>query len=468
MTIPLVTESIESQLVRLRRVQFTETGKFQGERTYQVRDAFNNLMDVRIDGATEIATNFLEIPSGEIDLVGVVSQFRGTYQMQPRFAEDVGVTIEEDTVSRERTLDITTWNLYWFGSEDTTQGPSDKTRQAESIRRAMDSIGADMYAVQEVVGAAPLAALAAELDGTYASLYTEEIPSTQKMAYIYNTKKLALLSSALAVNGGSQAWAGGRFPYRATFRADIQGQERTLHVFNIHGKATGDTTAYEDYERRKTDATTFHTYLQDFYADSIIAVVGDYNDDLTVSVIDELLVTPYVAFTEDTTNWTAPTRTYGEEGLASYIGGDRSMVDHVMLSNELAPFHYRTKLETPNAYISSYTATTSDHLPVTARIWGGGTITSVNEVSMPLAALRIAPNPMSTHGAVELTLERTAAVRVSVVDAVGREVAVVLNETLEPQIRVLSLPVHDLGNGMYNVVVRMGADVSSTPMLVVR
>lgn len=467
-TIPLIGEGVEGSLIRIRNVTFVEKGAFQGESNYSVIDRQGNDIPVRIDGATNIATGSLPIPEDEIDLIGCVSQFRGSYQVLPRFAEDISLPpIEEDTVSTSRTLDITTWNLDWYGSTDTSRGPADKQRQRRSIRQVMDSVGADIYALQEVLTEEALKALSDSINGTYTSLYATNVTSPQKMAYIYNTETITPISSGLAVNGGSQAWASGRYPYRMTFDAMIDGATKRIVIFNIHAKATSDSTAMEDYDRRKTDAQTFHAYLKDFYSDTALIFVGDFNDNLSGSVVDSSLDTPWATFVDDTERWVSTTISLEERGLASYIGFNRSFLDHVFLTTDISGFHHRTYLEAPQAYLSSYSSTVSDHLPVTSRLFVDPS-TSVDEFT-PSAAphIRVAPNPASDHASVEIIAEESMNIVVDIIDGLGN-VTPVVSEHLTPQIRLVSLPVSSLTNGVYYVRVSAGKIVTATPIIVNR
>jgi len=468
-TIPLVGEGVEGQLIKIRRVRFVDQGRFQGETNYSVVDQQGNDISVRIDGATDIAVNSLPIPDEQFDLIGAVSQFRGGYQIFPRFATDLGMPpVEVDTVNRNRTLDISTWNLYWYGSTDTSQGPRDKDRQRESIIRVMDSMNVDIIGVQEVLTEAALKAVADSVKpmGTYKYLFASQVPSAQKMGYIYNSSTITLQDDGLAVNGGAEAWAGGRFPYRFTFDATVDGKTRRISAFNIHAKATDSATANEDYQRRKTDAETFHAYLHDFYADAALIVLGDYNDGLTTSVIDSNLATPYLSFIDDTAEWKSSTLPLEKSGLASYVAGARSFIDHFMTSKEFSPSHYRTYLEAPQAYLSSYTATVSDHLPVTSRYWPEN-VTDVDEKTPVQHVARLAPNPVVDHGTIELTLHAHSDVSVELVDMLGTSTTL-LKATLDPQIRLVSVPVHALSSGRYQVVVVVNGVKETLAMSVVR
>lgn len=465
-TIPLITESTEGQLVRLRRVTFQSVGSFQGETNYTVLDASLNEIQVRIDGGTEIAINALQIPTGEIDLVGLVSQFRGTFQIQPRFSTDIGLApVEEDTVKKSRTIDISTWNLEWFGTPDTTRGPSDKVRQRETIGRIMDSTQADIYALQEIVSDEELQKLSDSLDGNYARIFASDITSDQKLAYIYNTTTVSSIQSALAVNGGAQAWANGRFPFRLSCAVTVDGTLMNLHVFNIHAKATDSATATEDYTRRKVDAETFHAYLNDFYRDSNVVVLGDFNDRIIGTNVTTETATCYAAFDNDKTNWTILTRPLEEKGLASYVGFNRSFLDHIIISNELNNSHYRTYLEAPTAYISSYSSTVSDHVPVTTRIYPKA-VTSVNETIVS-SAVRVSPMPLHTTGFAEIVIEKDAQLHVELVDMFGNSMSLA-HEFATAQVRVLPLPISQVVPGTYSLRTSIGNATTTTQVIVVR
>lgn len=459
-------EEYEGQLVRLRNVRFVQQGLFQGETTYQIIDAFGNDVDVRLDGGTEIAINNLSIPTGDIDLIGLVSQFRGSYQIQPRFATDLGLPpLEKDTVARGNTLDVTTWNLEWLGTADTSRGPSDKDRQFRSIRQVMDSIRADMYGVQEVLTAEALSRVADSLAGSYSSVFAAEVPSDQKMGWIYNRDIVTPVSTGLAVCGAGDAWAGGRFPFRMTFDTKVGSETVRMVAFVIHAKASTDTVnPKNDYDRRKNDGEVFYNYLTEFYKDSNLIIIGDFNDDMTTSVIDSTLVTPWTAFTEDKTNYSVLTLPLSERGLVSYVGFNRAFLDHIIVSNEVVPLIHRTYIEAPQAYMSSYSSTVSDHLPVTVRIRTNGASTSVDEdVEAVLPAMRIAPNPMTAGGIVELRVASATHLRVDIVDVMGRTVQTLTDEYAAASTRILPIDATGLAAGSYLLrVARDGAVTTST------
>jgi endonuclease/exonuclease/phosphatase family metal-dependent hydrolase len=466
-TIPNVGEGNEATLVKLRKVRMVETGRFEGNRSYNAIDAFGNDIVIRIDRACEIGVYNLEIPSGDIDIVGVVSQFRGAYQILPRLSQDIGLPpIAVDTVSKSRTLDVTTWNLEWYGSADTAKGQSNKDLQRQRIRIIMDTVQADIFALQEVVTDEALAALSDSLKGSYGRLFATEVTSDQKLAYIYNTKTIKPADNGLAVNGGARAWGNGRFPYRLTLDATIGDVTKRISIFNIHAKATSDSTAADDYERRKTDAETFHQYLKDFYGDQNIIVTGDFNDRLLTTTVDSTLPSCYAVFLNDQDNWYATTADLERQGLSSYIGFNRGFLDHMLISNEIKPLHYRSFVESPERYLTSYSSTVSDHRPVTGRFFLNA-ITNVNEESPNASNVRISPNPMSTSGMMEIVAQQGGSLRVELADATGTT-QLLFNETIAPSIQLVSIPVNELTSGTYLVRTTLNGTVSTKNVVVVK
>ena len=462
-TIPNVGEGNEATLIKLRKVKMVETGRFEGNRSYSAMDNFGNDIVIRIDRGCEIGINNLEIPTGEIDITGVVSQFRGTYQLLPRLAQDMGLPpIVVDTVNKNRTLDLTTWNLEWYGWADTTRGPKNKDLQRQRIRTVMDTIKADIYALQEVLTDEALAAVSDSIKGGYKRFLATDVTSEQKLAYIYNPETVTPVSTGLAVNGGARAWGNGRFPFRMTFSA--KNVPFNVVVFNIHAKATSDSTAADDYSRRKTDAETFHEYLNNFYKDSNVIVMGDFNDRLLATTVDSTLPSCYSVFLNDNT-WNPTTAEMERQGLSSYLGFNRSFLDHILIRTPGLPF-YRSFIETPERYLTSFSSTVSDHRPVSLRLYYPGTTSVDQETSAP-SLVRVSPNPMTSSGMAEVTLERGGHLTAELVGLTG-ERFVVADEVLPAQIRLLTLPIERLASGVYTLVVGIDGVAARTPIVVTR
>jgi len=81
-----IGEPYEGMLIRVNNVQFTTSGTFVGNTNYIVTDGTNTLT-VRIDADTDIPGN--PIPSGPVDVIGILGQYGTTYQLLPRYLSDI-------------------------------------------------------------------------------------------------------------------------------------------------------------------------------------------------------------------------------------------------------------------------------------------------------------------------------------------------------------------------------------------
>lgn len=472
-TINSIGESVESELLRLRNVHFTATGNFQAGKTYYVANQNGDSVQVFIDRETELVKNgtITPIPQNDIDLIGVLSQFRGTYQLQPRFGSDIGVEVIKDTVPSQNTLDITTWNLYWFGTTDTTKGIKNKTTQFRNIATVLNQFNDDVVALQEVTTEESLNHLRDTLNqintsAQYASLIAP-ILQDQKMGYLYKQSTVKKIESDLAVNGGSEAWANGRFPLRMTINADINGKGGKYVLFVIHAKATS-ADSINDLNRRAADAQTFREYLINFYGNDKVIVTGDFNDDVSRSVVGTN-PSPYKVFVDDAANFSVLTKELSDKGIVSYPGIDGAMLDNFIVSNEVVAEVHRTKVVVPSS-ISSYTSTTSDHYPVTLRLLPSGA-TSVDDDATTNTefSVRVAPNPSS--GSAMIAVDNNSGeqfVRISVLNSLGQEVTTIINGSVTNGYGYYTVPSEILPSGVYTIRVQRNGHVSSTHFVVAK
>ncbi len=82
------TETYEGQLVRVDAVQFPSAGlTFNGNTNYNIIDAAGTTYQVRINGSSNSIVGTL-IPSGFLNITGIMSQFQGGYQLLPRTFSD--------------------------------------------------------------------------------------------------------------------------------------------------------------------------------------------------------------------------------------------------------------------------------------------------------------------------------------------------------------------------------------------
>lgn len=89
-TIPTgFAEAFEANLVRFNNVSFTGSGTFAGNTNYPITDGTNNATVRIANGSALIGT---AIPGGNVNIVGIMSQFTTTYQLLPRDLNDFPTT----------------------------------------------------------------------------------------------------------------------------------------------------------------------------------------------------------------------------------------------------------------------------------------------------------------------------------------------------------------------------------------
>ncbi|MFL5346824.1 MAG: lamin tail domain-containing protein [Hyalangium sp.] len=273
-------------------------------------------------------------------------------------------------------LEVSNWNLEWFGS--TSNGPTDEQLQLDNVRTVLSSIGADFVALEEVVDVNQFNTLKAGLpgyDGFVAndarvaggsSYYTS---GEQKLAVLYKSSVVNVLNAQVILGEDDYDFAS-RPPLRLDLRITNNGTNLDLVAIVLHMKAeTSSGTA--DYDRRKAAGTELKQYLDANLPSSRFIVLGDWNDDMDVSIVKDTttntyLPSPYQNFIDDSTNYTFLTRPLSLANQGSTTSF-KNVIDHQLVSNELATSYVANSATILHPNITNYATTTSDHYPVVSR-----------------------------------------------------------------------------------------------------
>jgi hypothetical protein len=151
----------------------------------------------------------------------------------------------------------------------------------------------------------------------------------------------------------------------------LDGITKSIRFVAVHAKANTSPTI-TSYNRRKAGADNLHAYLNTTYPTDNIMILGDFNDDLDVTITDGIAppTTSYSAFTNDAVNFSSPTlSSLSASGKQSTVGYNQ-MIDHVVLSNEMQPFFMNNSaavLTDVTSLVTNYASTTTDHYPVFTR-----------------------------------------------------------------------------------------------------
>ncbi len=440
----------ESQLITVGTVSFLQSGVFQGGTNYSITDPTDDA-DLRIDqNATDLVG--ASIPEDIIEITGVVDRFSGTYQLKPRDSHDIEIDVYEpvgDDIPKDQTFDIVSWNIEWFGSSG--NGPDDLDLQIKNVLQVITTIDADLYALQEISNEQRFFALVDSLED-YSGFWADYSSQTQNTAYLFKTAVIDSVDSGL-LEAGQQPydWAF-RLPLYFEFDATVNGITRRIFSYNIHAKALADQ---ESYDRRTTASLRLKDYFDNYIQEENVIFIGDYNDRLTTSTFNNL-DSPYQNFVSDE-NFLTITKSLEERGFASYIAGqNRSMIDHITVSNDLIEDHIdgAERVENPN-YIGSYISTTSDHAPVWTRFDFSRSLVSIQDADVTDAPETFElnqnyPNPFNPTTNISFTLAERSEVSLKIYDVMGREVAALANQQSYARgHHTLSFDASNLPSGMY-------------------
>ena len=440
----LNTDDFQGQLVLIQNATIDFNGAFQQD-NYPITDA-SGTTDMRIDNTTNLIG--VQAPEGAVNITGVAGKFGGSVQILPRFVEDLGVeevTFPGDEVSKDQTLDVVTWNIEWFGSP--SNDPSDDDLQLQNVITVVETIDADIYALQEISSPNRFNELVAGLEG-YGG-FLANFSQTQETAYLFKRSTIDSLSGVTlsSSDGFTQSnWANGRYPLLFRFIANINDEQQEIYAFNIHAKAFGDQ---ESYNKRVVASEELKEYLDRNYRNDNVIFLGDYNDEILTSTFTGN-PSPYKNFDDDS-EYTIVTKNLEESGFASHSSG--SFISHITFTSELSDDYFEgtERVENPS-YVGSYLSTTSDHYPVWTR-FKFGIITSnddeILETPETVTLNQNYPNPFNPSTVISYTLKSSTNVTLNVYDITGRRVASLVNGRQAAGAQEVSFNASSLASGVY-------------------
>jgi len=296
-------------------------------------------------------------------------------------------------------LDIATWNVEWLGS--TSSGPSDETTQYNNVLALLNKTELDVIALQEVSDASTYNTLSMALATKYDG-FISTFSQTQKTALYWRKSMFEIvpaLSFNIPLNSSDNYAFASRAPLQVCLKTIGGTQTDTLYLLVLHMKAQTESTdagRFESYTRRQNAANALKLYVETNLAGKKFVALGDWNDDLDVSIYNAL-PTPYAGFLN--ANYTFPSKELTDAGKSSYAF-NINMIDHIMQSKTLDSFYLKGSakvFDDAGNYVSNFSNNTSDHFPVYAFYdWKKLTTriipASINEIHSK-AQISVYPNP---------------------------------------------------------------------------
>lgn len=245
----------------------------------------------------------------------------------------------------ENELNVVTWNIKFF--------PLVGNSTVGKVQDIVESLDADIIAVQEIAEPSEFITMADEMDG-WNSVYSD-VRFSQEIGYLYKKSAFTSFGELTELFGDDS----NAFP-REVVRVDathVSGLEVTF--MNIHLKCCGGSGSDEQM-RREAASIQMKEYIDSNLADRAVILLGDFNDG--ISAAD----TPFQNFKDDLNYIFADQEIAdGNESNWSYPSWP-SHLDHILISDELFDMVRNVQTVIPESCVTNYESRVSDHYPVLA------------------------------------------------------------------------------------------------------
>ena len=250
----------------------------------------------------------------------------------------------------DNTLDIVTWNIENFPKNNLTN---------MYVRQIIDSLDVDIIALQEIVDIQNFNNILDSLGNDWVGFRSGEIDSDyQELSYIINTQNIEIVSNPYTILNDYAYY----FAYREPYVLEISYQNNNFILINIHYKCCNGSE-----DRRLQASLLLHSYINTFFNDSKVIVLGDFNDLL---IDDNNVFSPFLS---DMNNFYFTDFSIANSSNEFWsFPSWPSHLDHILITNEL--FNYVVDTQTVlvdwslNGGLSAYDAYVSDHRPVMLKI----------------------------------------------------------------------------------------------------
>lgn len=230
--------------------------------------------------------------------------------------------LDDITFGSNSSIDIITWNLEFF--------PKNGNTTVDSTAKAIESLDADVFALQEIDDVNALVQLDEQLED-YTSFIIAANYSYLKLAFMVKNN-LNVLDYYSILTGSSYYFAG-----RPPLVIELEIGSEIYYFVNVHLKCCGDgvlntnDTSDEEYRRKKA-IELIDEYIEINWSNKNVIVLGDFNDliqdneqnNIFQSIIDQPLFYRFADYDisfNQSQNWSYPSWP--------------SDLDHILVTNEL-------------------------------------------------------------------------------------------------------------------------------------
>ena len=267
--------------------------------------------------------------------------------------------IDELYFGTDDDLDVMTWNIEWF--------PKNGQVTIDYVSQIIDVLDIDVLAIQEVDDISAFNQVVNGLENYAGYLESSWFAG---LAYIYNTQTVEI-NNIYEIYTSSPYWS--PFP-RSPMVMDMDFMNENYIIINNHFKCCGDDNMNlnddDDEETRRYIASNLlKEYVDNYFPDSNVIILGDLNDELIDNPDDNV----FQMILDDFENYlfTDMDIAQGNSNGWSYPSWP-SHLDHILITNELFdndPYVEVIRIDDfMDGGFSQYDQNISDHRPVALKL----------------------------------------------------------------------------------------------------
>ncbi len=267
--------------------------------------------------------------------------------------------LDELYFGTDNDLDIMTWNIEWF--------PKNGQVTIDYVGQIIEALDIDVLAIQEVDDISSFNQVVNGLDDYDGYLESSWFAG---LAYIYNTQTVEI-NNIYEIYTSSPYWS--PFP-RSPMVMDMNFMNENYIIINNHFKCCGDDNMNlndddDEETRRYLASNLLKEYVDNYFPDSNVIILGDLNDELNDNPNDNV----FQMILDDSENYffTDMDIAQGNSAGWSYPSWP-SHLDHILITNELFDNNSYVEVIRIDDFMdggfSQYDQNISDHRPVALKL----------------------------------------------------------------------------------------------------
>ena len=282
-------------------------------------------------------------------------------------------SLEDLYFGTDSTLEVVSWNIEWF--------PKNGQVTADSVKTIIQSLAADVYALQEIDDTTLLKQVINTIPG-YSCYFKSSYYGG--LAYVYNTNTVQV-NKKYEIYTSQPFW--NSFP-RSPQVLELTFKNQNYVIINNHLKCCGDglidfNDSSDEENRRLRAINLLKTFIDSVFENDKVILAGDYNDILTDLSVNNI----FNSFLNDS-NYL-----FVDLPLALGSSSDFSFpnwpshLDHILISNELfADFSSPSseisciRIDDYMSSWSNYDNNISDHRPVGLKLGVNSVVSSTTGI----------------------------------------------------------------------------------------